>query len=97
MSKKKPVQDPTVNQRVPRLIDDDPCLLKARPDEPVFIVLGRDPAAVATLSTWVKERIWLIENGLLPSTQEERDHIQQVQAKIGQMRDYQPKSFGKRD
>ena len=39
-----------------RLIDKNPCLVKARDDEPAFLVLGRDPAAFATLETWCEER-----------------------------------------
>lgn len=35
------------------------CLNKAQDDEPLFVLLGRDKAATATIRFWVTERIKL--------------------------------------
>lgn len=40
----------------------DSCLNKARDDEWVFVLLGRDPAAPAAVLAWVAERIRLGKN-----------------------------------
>jgi hypothetical protein len=78
-----------------RIIDKDPCLVKARDEEPAFIILGRDPAAFATLETWCEERWRLIHTGLLPDNEQECEHIAEAQRIMEAMREYQPKSFGK--
>lgn len=38
------------------------CLNKARDDEMVFVLLGRDPAAPAAIRAWVQERLLLGKN-----------------------------------
>ena len=39
------------------------CLNKAEPDEPLFVLLGRDPAAPSVIRAWVGERLRLGKNG----------------------------------
>lgn len=41
------------------LLDPKSCLNKALPDEPLFILRGKDKAAPATIRAWVNERIAL--------------------------------------
>lgn len=38
------------------------CLNKARDDEPLFVLLGRDPASVATVRYWIGERLRIGKN-----------------------------------
>jgi len=38
------------------------CLNKARHDEPIFVLLGRDVAAPTTIRYWVEQRIKLGKN-----------------------------------
>ena len=35
------------------------CYANAEPDEPMFVLLARDPAAAATVRTWVDMRLLL--------------------------------------
>lgn len=35
----------------------NPCLQKAEPNEPIFVLLGRDPATPAAISAWARERV----------------------------------------
>jgi len=42
----------------------DSCINRAHDDEPVFVLLGRDPAAPAVIQEWVWERIRLGKNQL---------------------------------
>jgi hypothetical protein len=42
--------------------DPGSCLNKARDDEWLFVLLGRDPAAPAAVRAWVQERIRLGKN-----------------------------------
>lgn len=44
------------------LVSDKSCLNKAKDDEMLFVLLGRDPAAPATIRAWVAERIRLGRN-----------------------------------
>lgn len=44
------------------------CYSNADPDEPMFILLARDPAAPATLLRWIECREDLIRNGKKPSS-----------------------------
>lgn len=39
------------------------CYANAEPDEPMFILLGRDPAAAATVAFWTTLRTALDEDG----------------------------------
>ena len=48
--------------KVLELQDPDSCLNKARADEWLFILLGRDPAAPAAIRAWVVERVRLGKN-----------------------------------
>lgn len=44
------------------LTNPESCLNRARDDEHVFVLLGRDPAAPAAIRAWVEERIRLGKN-----------------------------------
>jgi hypothetical protein len=44
------------------LTNANSCLLKARMDEMLFVLLGRDIAAPAAIRAWIKERIRLEKN-----------------------------------
>lgn len=79
-----------------KLIELDPCIAKARPDEPGFIILGRDPVLVPVMEQWCVEREKMITNGTLDDTPQERGHIDKVRNELlPAMRDYRPKSFGR--
>ena len=41
------------------IVNPNSCLNKAKDDEMIFVVLGRDPAAMATIIEWCNERIKL--------------------------------------
>jgi hypothetical protein len=51
------------------------CLAKAKPGEPIFILMGRDPVMAAVLQTWATSRERMISAGAIPNTPEEREHI----------------------
>jgi len=40
----------------------DTCLAQAHPNEMVFVLIGRDPAAPAAIRAWVEERLRLTKN-----------------------------------
>ena len=42
------------------------CYDKAEPDEPLFVLLARDPAAPGLVEAWAAERLLLIEDGTKP-------------------------------
>ncbi len=44
------------------LSDPKSCLNKAMPNEMLFVILGRDVAAVPTIRAWIAERIKLGKN-----------------------------------
>lgn len=44
------------------------CYAKALPDEPMFILLGRDPAASLLVAEWANIRQRAIENGRRPES-----------------------------
>jgi hypothetical protein len=44
------------------------CYGKALPDEPVFIILARDPSAASTVEFWATLRERLIDRGLKPES-----------------------------
>lgn len=57
-------------------------LSKAAPDEPMFILLGRDPTAARVLSFWTALRV---ASGLNQATDEQ---IKEAQQCVGQMDDW---------
>ena len=69
-------------------------LLPCCPIEPFFTLRGRDPAAVVAIQAWIDERKRLIANGLLPDSEEERNHLHKAGQKLQQIRNWQPKRFG---
>lgn len=44
------------------------CYAAAEPDEPMFVMLGRDPHAYAAVRKWADDRIAAIEAGIKPET-----------------------------
>jgi len=42
------------------------CYENALPDEPMFILLARDPSAPQLVREWAMRRQWHIENGVRP-------------------------------
>jgi len=44
------------------LADPESCLNRAREDEWIFVLLGRDPAVPAAIAAWIAERIRLGKN-----------------------------------
>jgi hypothetical protein len=44
------------------------CYTNAEPDEPMFVLLGRDPAAPYAIREWIEMRKTLIEAGQKPET-----------------------------
>lgn len=44
------------------------CYKNAKPDEPMFVLLARDPSAPDLVREWVLERIILMANGLKPTS-----------------------------
>jgi hypothetical protein len=40
------------------------CWNKAEPDEPIFVLLGRDPAAKIAIDAWINERIRIGKNDI---------------------------------
>jgi hypothetical protein len=47
------------------------CYANAGPDEPIFILLGRDPHAHLAVRKWARDRRIMIRNGLKPETDRE--------------------------
>ena len=45
------------------LADPNSCLNRAADDEPVFVLLGRDPAAPFAISAWIGGRVARKKNG----------------------------------
>lgn len=72
------------------LANPNSCLSKAKDDEMVFVLLGRDVAAPAAIQEWIDERIDLEKNT------ESDAQIQEAYACIDRMIEYQ-KKLGKRD
>jgi hypothetical protein len=64
----------------------DPCLAKREPDEPMFILLGRDTVAPAILMEWCHQREMEMLRGTREDTEEERSHIADVRAKVAEFR-----------
>jgi hypothetical protein len=44
------------------------CYKNAEPDEPIFILLGRDPHAHVAVRKWALDRLKMIDDGLKPET-----------------------------
>jgi hypothetical protein len=42
------------------------CYAKAEPDEPMFVLLGRDPHAAAAVRKWAADRATMIAEGKKP-------------------------------
>jgi hypothetical protein len=44
------------------------CYAKAEPDEPMFVLLARDPAAPDLVESWANRRLAMINDGLKPES-----------------------------
>lgn len=44
------------------------CYAKAEPDEPIFVLLGRDPLAPELVRMWAEERQGMIDRGEKPAS-----------------------------
>lgn len=44
------------------------CYAHARPSEPMFVLLARDPSAPSVVEAWAAQRRMLIELGIKPTT-----------------------------
>jgi hypothetical protein len=44
------------------------CYANAEPDEPMFVLLARDPAAPRAILEWIKVRKGMIETGAKPAS-----------------------------
>jgi hypothetical protein len=44
------------------------CYAKAEPNEPMFVLLGRDPSAPAVVRDWADRRELMIDNGQKPES-----------------------------
>jgi hypothetical protein len=44
------------------LSDPNSCLNKAKPDERLFVLLARDPAAPEVIRYWIRRRLWIGKN-----------------------------------
>lgn len=63
------------------LIHPNSCLNKAHEDEMVFVLIGRDAAAAATVEFWIRERIRLKKNKPDdPQIEEARHCVEQMRA-----------------
>lgn len=49
-------------KKVDEINDLSSCLNKARDDEMIFVLLGRDAAAIRAVRAWIEERIALGKN-----------------------------------
>jgi hypothetical protein len=47
---------------------DFDCFGNAEPDEPMFILLARDPAAPELVEAWASRRLAMINDGLKPES-----------------------------
>jgi hypothetical protein len=62
------------------------CYANAEPDEPMFILLGRDPHAGAAVRKWAADREALIEGGHKPET--DRQMVEEARRCADAMDDY---------
>lgn len=51
-----------------RLVESDPCFIKAMDDEPAFVLLARDPIAPALVRVWCAARRVMIAEGGRPAS-----------------------------
>ena len=48
--------------------EGDPCYAAALPDEPMFVLLGRDPQAPQVVRAWAAQRLALVYGGQRPAS-----------------------------
>lgn len=51
-----------------RLIETDPCFIKAMDDEPAFVLLARDPMMPVLMRLWASQRRIAIAEGARPAS-----------------------------
>lgn len=60
------------------------CYAKAEPDEPMFVLLARDPAAPGAIEQWADTRELLIEGGGKPES--DRPMVEEARQCANEMR-----------
>jgi len=63
-----------------RLIESDPCFIKAMDDEPAFVLLARDPMAPALVRLWVAARRAAIAEGGRPTSDLQQVALAELEA-----------------
>jgi hypothetical protein len=71
---------------------DFDCYGNALPDEPIFILLARDPAAPDVVEAWARGREWQINQGIKPES--DRPMVQDALACADAMRDWRKANDG---
>lgn len=66
------------------------CFAKAEPDEPMFVLLARDPAAPRAVERWADSRRLLIEEGKKPASDYEM--VNEAEACAQAMREWHAKN-----
>jgi hypothetical protein len=51
------------------------CMSRAKPGEPMFVLLGRDPVMSETVRAWCRDRSLAIIQGFRPNTEAEHEHV----------------------
>lgn len=69
------------------LTDTRSCMSRAKPDEMVFVLLGRDQASPQTIRYWCAERIRLGKNKLEDPQIQEALNCAETMEKEGPMKD----------
>lgn len=69
------------------------CYAAALPDEPLFVLLGRDPDAPAVVQAWAKYRLYAILRGSKPET--DRPLAEEALRVAGQMKAWREANDGR--
>jgi len=69
------------------------CYANALPDEPMFILLARDPQAPSLLETWASDRAGQIKAGLRPAS--DMAMVEEARQCANAMRDWRHTNNGK--
>lgn len=68
------------------------CYANALPDEPMFILLARDPAAPDIVEQWARGREWQINSGKKPET--DRQMVAEALECAAKMREWRNQNDG---
>ncbi len=69
--------------------ENSSCISRAKPGEPMFVLMGRDPAMAETVAFWAARRLQLIEAGHIADTPEEREHVAKALRMVQAVMDHQ--------